>query len=503
MSAKDLTLLDGLELRGKTFYARFRVPARYAAIESRREINQSLKTRDRREARLRLEKMRERFIFEWEGKLAVREGRTTPEGFHAITSLLEAVSFNYSAVSEIAKSPVEELLARIETVGQHGADSDVVPAVLGAHDRPKVNVADMPERMLEHHASSIARKNPNQRREWLNKYKSAAGVFVSLVSNKPVDEINEREAMTYRAYWIERMKSDGVTLNYARKKIRHLKQMIDTYYEEFAVPISERRNPFENLKIDGAAAFSNDEGTKIPLPAGWVARLVAGEVLAGLENNQEAQDIAVIAAATGSRQSEVYNVPPENIFLDHPIPHFVITFVADGENKTEIKNKASQRVVPLIGPALDAMRRHPTGFPRYRGKAGFSNFINKHLRENDLFPPPTDEQRAELVRRTQAVGKTSDEGLDRPFTFGCTRHTFEDRMRAVRLSNEERAYLMGHSVGRVRGRPVYGSGPDLRLRVLYMELVSYPTPTWQPRNRSVIRAEIEALQDKIAEAREH
>ncbi|MEJ1999170.1 MAG: hypothetical protein P8X76_13775, partial [Maritimibacter sp.] len=106
MTTKDLVIVYGLELRGKSFYARFRVPARYAAVERRREINQSLKTHDRREARRRLEKMREQFNFEWEGKLAVREGRTTPESFHAIAALLEAVSFSYSSSSELAKSPL-------------------------------------------------------------------------------------------------------------------------------------------------------------------------------------------------------------------------------------------------------------------------------------------------------------------------------------------------------------------------------------------------------------
>ncbi|KZY39135.1 hypothetical protein A3731_39135 [Roseovarius sp. HI0049] len=65
------------------------------------------------------------------------------------------------------------------------------------------------------------------------------------------------------------------------------------------------------------------------------------------------------------------------------------------------------------------------------------------------------------------------------------------------MTNEERAFLLGHSVGKLRGRPVYGDGPELKLRALYAELVGFPTDTWQPRPnaevRNLIEAELEAL----------
>jgi hypothetical protein len=64
------------------------------------------------------------------------------------------------------------------------------------------------------------------------------------------------------------------------------------------------------------------------------------------------------------------------------------------------------------------------------------------------------------------------------------------------MTNEERAFLLGHSVGKLRGRPVYGDGPELELRALYAELVAFPTDTWQPRSHkeiwSLIDAEFEA-----------
>jgi hypothetical protein len=94
------------------------------------------------------------------------------------------------------------------------------------------------------------------------------------------------------------------------------------------------------------------------------------------------------------------------------------------------------------------------------------------MRDNGLFPP-------------------HPEG-GKPYTFGGTRHTWEERGRAAGMTNEERAFLLGHSVGKLRGRPVYGDGPELRLRALYAELVAFPTDTWQPRPHGEILSLIEA-----------
>ncbi|WP_369932672.1 DUF6538 domain-containing protein [Rhodovulum sp. 12E13] len=40
--------IDGVEPRGSVYYLRWRVPAEFRAVESRTEINQSLKTRMKR-----------------------------------------------------------------------------------------------------------------------------------------------------------------------------------------------------------------------------------------------------------------------------------------------------------------------------------------------------------------------------------------------------------------------------------------------------------------------
>ena len=136
--------------------------------------------------------------------------------------------------------------------------------------------------------------------------------------------------------------------------------------------------------------------------------------------------------------------------------------VLEGPDRREIKNQASERTIVLMGRALEAARRHPEGFPRYRGNGNFSGTVNKYFHDGELFPP------------------TADGG--RRFTLGGLRHAFEARMKVAGLDNEQRAFMMGHSIEAIRGRPVYGAELTLSLRSLYQEMVSFPTASWTPRS---------------------
>ena len=114
-----------------------------------------------------------------------------------------------------------------------------------------------------------------------------------------------------------------------------------------------------------------EPGRKLALPAIWIRdTLLDPKRMGGL--NPEARDIAIVCAETGAQGAEVVDLAPEDIMLAHDIPHLRITIVEEGEMRRELKNVASRRQIPLLGQALEAMRRHPLGFPRYCGKATYS-----------------------------------------------------------------------------------------------------------------------------------
>jgi hypothetical protein len=292
-----------------------------------------------------------------------------------------------------------------------------------------------------------------------------------------MSELTEIDAVAYRKHWKGRRDKGEVTTQYAAKKLRFMRQLVDAFHERFDVPPSQRINSFSGIGIEKLANEANDEGQKLAFPVAWVRKvLINQEGLGGL--NIQARDISTISAECGSRQTEVYDLPPSDIHLDHEIPHIQLKVVEDSEFKRQLKNSSSKRPVVLLGAALDAMKRHPEGFSRYRGKEGYSGAVNSYMRENDLFPAIPEGE----------VGK---------FTLSCTRHTFEDRMGRAKMTNEERAYLMGHSIGKIRGRPVYGSEPDLQVRALYQEMVSFPTDLWEPRSIKVLREEIDRVASEL------
>jgi hypothetical protein len=462
-----------VELRGKTYYLRMRVPKEFADVEPLREINRSLKTRDPLEAEARCANVRLALFTEWRARRAGRVADTRAT-FDASIDLLKGWGMTFSPMDDLIAGPVENLLSRIEAVANMDPLSAAVPAALGAIDLPDVTLHEMAERMPILKASQIRAKNARQRREWCGNFKRAARDFTAQIGKRTILMISEQDATDYEAHWKGLVQSTGVSTNYANKQIRYVRQMIDAHFGDIRMPKSKRNNVFQGMRVEKLAYYPADnERKKLPLPEAWIRnRLIKDRVLDPLE--QEASDIAIISAIGGCRASEIYDVPPSDIHLDHPIPHISFRIVLDGPDRRELKNKASTRLLVLQGPALEAMRRNPTGFPGNRGKARFSGPVNKFLRENDLFPPVP-------------------EGEEGHYVISGTRHSFEDRMKAAKMDNEERAFLMGHSIGRVRGRPVYGSELDLPIRALLQEMVAIEGDGWSPRPIADLWAEIDRL----------
>lgn len=464
---------DYLDLRGNTWFIRMRVPAEFANVEPLSEINRSLRTRDRTEAEARCANARVALFAEWRARLS---GKTvdTRAIFDASVDLLKGWGMTFSPMNDLLAGPIDELLSRIERIAKVDANSAAVPAVLGAIELPDVSILKMAERMPVLKEADIRAKNARQRREWCGNFKRAAKDFTEQCGKRTILTISEQDAADYEDFWKKRAKTGGVSTNYANKQIRYVRQMIDAHYEDIRMPKSKRTNVFRSMRVEKLAYdASNNTQKKLSLPETWLRHSLIGDrVLEGLD--QQASDIAVIAAIGGCRASEIYDMPANDIHLDHAIPHISFRIVQEGPDRRELKSRSSTRTVVLLGPALEAMRRNPYGFPGYRGKASYSGRVNGFLRENGLFPPVP-------------------EAVDGRYVISGTRHSFEDRMIAAKIGNEERAFLMGHSIGRVRGRPVYGSELDLPVRALLQEMVAIEGSGWTPRPIAELWVEIDRL----------
>jgi len=455
-----------------SYYIRIRVPAAYADIEPRKEVFRSLETRDPIVAQAKCANARLALRLEWDAARAAEKADVRAI-FESSTELLRSWGMTFSPMTDLLNGEVDQLLERIEKIANLDPASSAVPAALGAVELPDHTLVEMAERMPKLKKAEIRAKNSRQRREWCGNFLRAAKDFAAVIGERTIMSISEQVATDYWEFWKKRAREDA-TPNYANKQIRYVRQMIDAHFEDIRMPVSKRLNPFEGMSVRKLAYDpADEERSKLALPESWIRnRLVKDKILEGLY--QEASDIAIIAAICGCRASEIYDLPAEDIHLDHPIPHFKIRVVADGPEIREIKDLSSTREVVLLGAALEAMRRHPYGFQRYRGKASYSGNVNNFLRDNGLFPD-------------------LPEGKSGKYVISGTRHSFEDRMIAAKIGNEERAFMMGHSIGKVRGRPVYGSTLALPLRALFQEMITYPSETWDPRPRTFLWAEIDRL----------
>ena len=113
-----------------------------------------------------------------------------------------------------------------------------------------------------------------------------------------------------------------------------------------------------------------------------------------------------------------------------------------------LKTEHSERDVPLAGMALEAMRRHPDGFPRYFDKgSSLSATLMKYFGSHGLLP--TDKHKI--------------------YSF---RHSFKDRLKAVEAPEELIDEMMGHRTD----KPKYGDGYGLSMKLKYLQLIAL-TPT--------------------------
>ena len=145
---------------------------------------------------------------------------------------------------------------------------------------------------------------------------------------------------------------------------------------------------------------------------------------------------------TGCRPSEIANLKSHNIKLEAEIPYLEIR----GRQDRELKTVASNRDIPLVGVSLEAMRKMPNGFKRYRDKsAGLSALLMKSFRAKGLFPTEN----------------------HRIYSF---RHAFEKRMLEAGIDYGLRCILMGHK----NTRPSYGDGGSMEYRRDELLKISHP-----------------------------
>jgi len=424
-----------IHLRGSTYHLRRRVPKRYEGVEDRKVVYVSLKTDSLAEARRKEGEVWDNLVAQWE---ALLRGDTdlARERYAAARDLAQARGYEFLPAKKVAKLPLPDLMERVEASmnSQGKIDDRKGRAFLGAVKEPGTSLSECLAIFWELTKDEAAEKSPNQLRVWRNGFKRSIGTMIDVVGDIEIEQLSADHMMELREFHWGRIKRGEVKPRSANKDIMFvgtvLRKVNKMRMMGLNLPLSEWTFKPENIE------------SRKPFSTEWIKRvLVEGDNLRGL--NDQARGIVLLMVNTGLRPSEAAGLQAANIRLDHAVPHIEIKAQTEGERRRALKTRNAQRVIPLAGVSLDAMRAFPDGFPRYYDKVGLSQTVNKYLRENGLME--TEEH-----------------------TLYCLRHSFEDRMLEAGIDERLRRDFLGHALGRER----YGSGGDLRFRQAQIQRVA-------------------------------
>ena len=430
--------LGTLIKRSDTWHLRIRVPLRYKHVHTAREIHRSLKTGDEREAKARAALVEHQIFADLDAKLA---GRTTPaevSHYDAIVKLAAARGHSYKTADELAGGDLKEILKRLNTLtmANENPGSAASKALLGSIDRPKLTITEVAEGMFDRYPQEVRYKNEKQQKVWRARWTRPTSKLTEMLGFDPVfEDITRADAVSFRDALKDRVLEEDIKGASAQKDIQNLDQMWRKHFEALGLDSVEAPpSPFREL-TRGLSRL-DEESRKNEVSVDVIKKLIVPSTMSHM--NEQLRDLVLILIETGARQSEITDLPPSSIFLDDKIPHIWIR-LEKGSDVREIKNRGTARKIPLVGVALDAMRRHPEGFPKYRAKGTFSGEANLHLKAKNLLP----------------------EGV----TIGGLRHSFESRLKNIGVHSDDRGELMGHSVKRIRGREHYGDAMSLEMKL--------------------------------------
>ncbi|MDN4982365.1 hypothetical protein QY049_03895 [Bradyrhizobium sp. WYCCWR 13022] len=363
---------------------------------------------------------------------SLASGTPAKQRYQDAVTLARAHGLDYVSPAEAVKAEISELLARIETlkVGERRADPAVVDAVLGGVEKPRIMLSDLFAEFEQTQRTAISKMSTDQLRKWRAAKQNAVAKLIEKRGNKALQDLTRTDAVAYADFWEGRTIAEGISASSANKNISHIGGMIKAVNKRLQLGLD---NVFAGTRLDGGR-----DGKRSPFTVQHIReRILAPGALDGL--NDEARDVIYVVMETGARPSEIVNLSKSRIHLDCDVPY--IRIQAEGRL---LKTEHSERDIPLVGLAHEAMKRHRNGFPRYHDKgSNLSATLMKHFKARGLLPTPR-------------------------HSIYSLRHAFKDRLKAAECPEEMIDELMGHSTG----KPRYGDGYGLALKSKYLNAIA-------------------------------
>lgn len=418
-----------LNRNGRYYYSR-RVPSEFREYDKRDWVRFALKTSDKIKARKLAFYENEKIEKQWQGRKALSQN-SHQANFESTLLNASFLGLPYVQADNIPQLPFESRLERLLKVLEYQYAQAPVEAILGGVKLPAINLEKALAKYWDFSKDKIINKSEHQKRKWRLPRERAIKNFVAVVGNVPVTEIIRDDILKFRDWWLARIEK-GLTANTANKDFIHLKVVLEVVSDNLKLNL-DLTHLFRKIAIE-----ETEDSKRLPLETDYIRNILLNpENLKGL--NHEAFWALHAIAETGAGISEQCCLMPEDIVLDHEIPHIIIQPRA----KRLLKTKYRKRIIPLVGYALDAFKACPNGFAKYTDKPdSLSNVLNKYLRDNNLLP-------------------------SKQHSVYSLRHSFQDRILSVNAPDRIQADLMGH----LFDRPEYGNGGTLKQKQDWMKKV--------------------------------
>jgi integrase len=444
---------ERLTKRNGVWHFARRVPAEYAGVDRRGVVKLSTKIKvasDR--TGIRAGRIADRLNLDLEAAWRAKAGGDPHQAALDVEDArrrARALGLDYKPVEDVAVEAAADLMRRIDELakGERRHDAATAAAVIGGVALPVIKLSGLFAEYRIAKKTTIAKFSPDQLRKWESAKKRAVDILIEVIGDKAIGELTRDHALKFSDHWEERVTEEGIQVGTANKNITHITGMLRA--------VSKRHR----LRLDPVFAGTRLEGgtsrSRKPFDAGFIVNVILRRsALDGL--NDEARAVVHIMVNTGARPAEIINLQPARILLGAEIPHIQVR-----PDDRVMKTEWSYRDLPLVGISLDAMAAFPNGFARYFDNGGtLSATVNKFFADNGMKP-------SEL------------------HTLYSLRHGFKDRLREVETPEELKDELMGHNTG----KPKYGDGHGLRLKLKYIQMIELRSgmPEYAVRPLSIVQ----------------
>lgn len=432
--------MNYLTKRNNRYYFLRRIPKALKEFDPRRFIKIALKTDCKKLAYKYALARNDEIEAYWDGLIKTSSLHTV-ERYKAAVNTAQFMGFTYFLARDLAQMPLSEIINRYDSGANRPEAAKTVEAIYGGVEKPKILLSKFWSKFWDYSKSKRLDKSEYQIRKWKNPRERALKNFIRCVGNKAGADLTREDMLKYQEWQISRLEDGKAVSNTVNKEIVFVKTIIETVSDNLKLKL-DIQHLFRKLILT-----KDDAKRRLPFETDYINNILLNEQnLSGLNN--EAKGALRAFADTGAGFSELTGLLPEDIVLDHEIPHIIIT----SRSKQSLKTKYRRRIIPLVGYALDAFKAFPNGFTSYLGKPdNLSATINKYLRENNLLP-------------------------SEKHTAYSLRHSFQDRLTCANVPERIQADLMGHKFG----RPYYGDGGSLKQKQECMLQVCLKPTNWQP-----------------------